>query len=145
MDIFALANETESEFGHTLAVTKTAEILDFVDTPKQTVEFTELGKRFVRADTLDRKDLFSNQVRGLRIFQTLLAWLSETETKEIEKDTVLQRLQNYFPNEKLDRLFDTLVAFGRYAEILSYNAKLGLLTLPTEEVEEEAPAEAPVE
>ncbi len=137
MDIFALSNETESEFGHTLAVTKTAEILDFVDTPKQTVEFTELGKRFVRSDTLERKELFSNQVRSLRIFQTLLAWLSESETKEIERDVVLQKLQNYFPNEKLERLFDTLVAFGRYAEILSYNAKLSLLTLPTEEPEEE--------
>ncbi len=141
MDIFNLANETESEFGHTLAVTKTAEILDFVDTPKQTVVFTELGKRFVRGDTLERKELFSNQVRGLRIFQTLLAWLSESESKAIEKEAVLAKLQNYFPNEKLDRLFDTLVAFGRYAELLSYNAKLSLLTLPTEDVEEEAMAE----
>ena len=44
---------------------------------------------------------------------------------------------SYFPNEKLDYLFDTLVAFGRYAEILSYNAKLGLLTLPRPDVEDQ--------
>jgi NitT/TauT family transport system ATP-binding protein len=133
MNIFKLANETESEFGHALAVTKTAELLDFVDTPKQTVTFTELGRRFVRADTAERKALFSNQVRNLRVFRTLLSWMEENPKKEIERDAVLSKLQGYFPNEKLDRLFDTLVVFGRYAEILSYDAELGVLTFPEKE------------
>lgn len=141
MDIFKLATETASEFGHCLAVTKTAELLDFVDTPKQTVVFTDLGKKFMRADTAERKELFSKQVKGLRIIQTLLTWLEETPEKEIERDSVILKLQTYFPNEKLDDLFDTLVGFGRYAEALSYNAKLGLLTLPRPEVEEEPQAE----
>jgi NitT/TauT family transport system ATP-binding protein len=143
MDIFKLATETGSEFGHCLAVTKTAELLDFVDTPKQSVTFTELGKRFTRADIGERKELFSNQVKNLRIFQTLLNWLEESPEKEIERDAVIQRLQGYFPNEKLDMLFDTLIAFGRYGEILSYNAKLGVLTLPQPEPVEEVPAETP--
>lgn len=141
MDIFKLATETASEFGHSLAVTKTAELLDLVDTPKQSVTFTELGRRFIRADTAERKELFSTQVRGLRIIQTLLTWLEETQEKEIERDAVISKLQTYFPNEKLDYLFDTLVAFGRYAEVLSYNAKLGLLTLPRPEIEEEPPVD----
>jgi NitT/TauT family transport system ATP-binding protein len=144
MDIFHLATETGMEFGHCLAVTKTAELLDFVDTPKQSVAFSELGKRFMRADTAERKELFSAQVRGLRIFQTLMTWLEESPEKEIERDAVTARLQTYFPNEKLDKLFDTLVAFGRYAEILSYNAKLSMLTLPKpEEPEEETAPPAP--
>ncbi|MBI4404591.1 MAG: nitrate/sulfonate/bicarbonate ABC transporter ATP-binding protein [Deltaproteobacteria bacterium] len=138
MDIFHLATETASEFGHCLAVTKTAELLDFVDTPKQTVTFTELGRKFVRADTAERKDIFSAQVKSLRIFQTLMTWLEESSGKEISRDNVIANLQGFFPNEKLDRLFDTLVAFGRYAEILSYNAKLGVLTLPAPEPEEES-------
>ncbi len=137
MDIFKLANETESEFGHSLAVTKTAEILDFVETPKQLVVFTDFGKKFVRSDSADRKVLFSNQVKSLRIIQTLLAWLEQSPNHEIEREAVISRLQTYFPNEKLDSLFDTLVAFGRYAEVLSYNAKLDVLTLPEEEHEED--------
>jgi NitT/TauT family transport system ATP-binding protein len=145
MDIFALATETGSEFGHCLAVTKTAELLDFVDTPKQSVVFTELGQRFMSADTAERKELFSAQVRGLRIFQTLLMWLEESPEKEIERDAIIAKLQGYFPNEKLDKFFDTLVAFGRYAEVLSYNAKLGVLTLPApeEELEMEPPQDVP--
>lgn len=141
MDIFKLATETASEFGHSLAVTKTAELLDFVDTPRQTVAFTELGRRFMKADTAERKELFSQQVRTLRIFQTLLTWLEETPDKEMERDAVISKLQTYFPNEKLDNFFDTLVGFGRYAEIIAYNAKLAMLSLPKPEVEEEPPAD----
>ncbi len=137
MDIFMLANETESEFGHSLAVTKTAEILDFVETPKQMVQFTDFGRKFVRADSAERKILFSTQVKALRIIQTLLAWLEQSPNHEIEREAVINRLQTYFPNEKLDSLFDTLVAFGRYAEVLSYNAKLDVLTLPEEDREED--------
>jgi len=139
MDIFQLATDTGSEFGHCLAVTKTAELLDFVDTPRQSVAFTDLGRRLMRADTGERKDLFSTQVRNLRIFQTILTWLEESPEKAIERDAVTARLQTYFPNEKLDRLFDTLIGFGRYAEILSYNAKLGLLTLPKPDEPEDEP------
>jgi len=133
MNIFNLANVTESEFGHSLAVTKTAEILDFVDTPKQTVVFTDLGKRFVRAETADRKLLLSAQIQSLRIFRTLLGWIDESAGKEIDRDAVLVKLQAVFPNEKLETLFDTLVAFGRYAEILSYNAQTGALARPEPE------------
>jgi NitT/TauT family transport system ATP-binding protein len=135
MDIFQLATETASEFGHCLAVTKTAELLDFVDTPKQSVVFTEVGQRFMRADTAERKELFSAQLRGLRIFQTLFSWLDEGPEKEISREDVISRLQAYFPNEKLDKLFDTIVAFGRYAEVISYNAQLGALTWPKLEEE----------
>jgi len=137
MDIFMLANETETEFGHSLAVTKTAEILDFVETPKQLVVFTDFGRKFVRADSAERKILFASQVKSLRVVQTLLAWLEQSPNHEIEREAVISRLQSYFPNEKLDSLFDTLVGFGRYAEVLSYNAKLDVLTLPADEPEED--------
>lgn len=142
MDIFKLSTETSSEFGHCLAVTKTAELLDFVDTPRQNVIFTDLGKKFVKADVTERKILFSAQVKSLRIFQTLLQWLEETPEKEISKEVVISKLQTYFPNEKLDKLFDTLVAFGRYAEVISYNAKSGMMTYPAPEEDQSTEAES---
>lgn len=133
MDIFQLANQTETEFGHSLAITKTAEILDFVDTPKQIVVFTDLGKKFVRMDTLERKALFAQQIKGLKIIQKVLYWLENSPDKQILKDTLIENLKPHFPNEKLERLFDTIISFGRTAELLSYNAKLTFVTLPKTE------------
>lgn len=134
MDIFELARETETEFGHCLAITKATELLDLVDTPKQNVMLTALGKKLVadEPDT-DKKKIFSEQVHGLRIFKQILQWLQEAPEQEIEKEEILVRLQNHFPNENLERLFDTLVKFGRYAELLSYTAQTELLSLPEPE------------
>ena len=75
-----------------LAVVKAAELLDFVDTPKQSVTFTEFGKRFMRADLTLRKEMFSNQVKSLRIFQTLMSWLEEAPEKSIEREQVIGKL-----------------------------------------------------
>ena len=130
MDIFKLASETASEFGRCLSITKTAELLDFVDTPKTTVVFTPLGERFVNADTSERKKIFQERLWSLRVFQTLLNWIEESPEKQLDKEIVLSRLAAHFPNERLDALFDTLVGFGRFAEILSFNAKLDILTFP---------------
>lgn len=130
MDIFKLANETESEFGHSLSVTKTAELLDLLETPKQMAVLTDLGRRCIRADASDRKELFAERILSLRIIQTLLTWLEESPEHEIDREAVIARLQGYFPNQKVDKLFDTLVAFGRFAEVLSYNSKLDKLTFP---------------
>ncbi len=49
----------------------------------------------------------------------MLTWLEESPEHEIERDAVIARLQTYFPNQKVEKLFDTLVAFGRYAEVLT--------------------------
>lgn len=137
INMFDLAAQVKMEFGRSLAVTKTAEILGFVDTPKQDVIFTDLGWRYTAADIAGRKLLFSERVRQLRIFQTVLAWLEEIESGELSRDVVVERLQNYFPNENIEAMFDTLIVFGRYAEILAYDANTGELTLPEEEAAEE--------
>src|SRR5712691_888915 len=44
-DIFDLAAETDHEFGAMIAITKAAEILDLVDTPKQNLRLTAEGRR----------------------------------------------------------------------------------------------------
>ena len=41
---FHLAIQIHKEFGHLINITKAAEFLEFVDTPKQKILLTELGK-----------------------------------------------------------------------------------------------------
>jgi NitT/TauT family transport system ATP-binding protein len=99
----------------------------------------------VRVDSGERKDILSTQIKELRIFQTLLDWIAQEAAKELHRDEVIQRLQQYFPNEKLDQLFDTLVAFGRYAEILSYSSELGILSFPLPDSDSESVDESSAE
>ena len=51
-NIYDISDEIGKEFGETIAILKAAEILDLIDTPRQDVRFTELGRKFVAADRL---------------------------------------------------------------------------------------------
>jgi len=66
-DIFDLSQRIGKDFGQTLYLVKAAEVLDLVDTPKQTVVLTESGRVFVEGDINLRKGMLHNLFSNLRI------------------------------------------------------------------------------
>ncbi|MGZ3699652.1 MAG: ATP-binding cassette domain-containing protein, partial [Bdellovibrionota bacterium] len=68
-DIFELAHGTGRDFGKTLYLVKAAELLELVETPKQTVRLTELGRHFVAGDINVRKRMLHELFGALRIVQ----------------------------------------------------------------------------
>ena len=54
-DIFELAHDIAKDFGSTLYLVKAAELLDLVETPKQRVILTEIGRHFIDGDINVRK------------------------------------------------------------------------------------------
>jgi len=131
VDIFDLAVRIGKDFGTVIGVAKAAEMLDLVDTPKHTVIFTDLGRKFVKSDINERKRIFNQQLRNLRIFQILLTMLSNAEQQELDEEIVLEELALVLPNENPQTLFDTIVAWGRYAELIGYNADEQTIYLDT--------------
>src|SRR5262249_48402410 len=76
-DGFALNKFTTYDFGHTIAVVKAAELLDFLDTPKNRVLFTNLGRAYVAGDPNARKRILNEQLRNLAIFRLVSRVLSK--------------------------------------------------------------------
>src|SRR5580704_13984660 len=70
-NIYDIANEIGKDYGETISLVKAAEILEFVDTPKDEVRFTELGKKFIAADSDTRTQIFAEQVQKLRLFHII--------------------------------------------------------------------------
>ena len=129
MNVFQLHALSHRDFGHTLAVVMAGEMLDFLDTPKETVLLSEQGQHFLSADINKRKTQFRQCLLQLGIFQHISALL-EKETplprRGIEKELV-QRLG--IRTAEATRLFETLVAWGRFAEFLNYDPAKELLSL----------------
>ncbi|HZV11573.1 MAG TPA: nitrate/sulfonate/bicarbonate ABC transporter ATP-binding protein [Candidatus Kapabacteria bacterium] len=123
-DVFDIAEKTGKEFGVTLTVVKAAELLDFVDTPKQQVVFTELGKKFIDADVNERKKIVNQQLRTLRIFLILTGMLQNAPEYTLEEDVLLEELALLLPNENPEHLLNTAIQWGRYAELIGYNADM---------------------
>lgn len=129
INIYDLATKIGKDFGFTMAVVKAAEILDFVDTPKEYVAFTRLGIKFLESDVNGRKLIFKQQMLSLRIFEVVSGMLQSREDIRIEKENLLREIASLLPNEDGEKVFETLVSWGRYGELFGYNADERILYL----------------
>jgi NitT/TauT family transport system ATP-binding protein len=139
-NIFDVSNEIGKDFGETISLVKAAEILEFVETPKDEVRFTELGKKFIEADNETRKEIFAEQVKKLRLFHIILAYLEVQE--EIDAETVMKDIAAALPYENPERILETIIAWGRYAGLMDYDANTQMVTRPEAEEEKEEEKEA---
>ena len=127
-NIYDISDEIGREFGDTIALVKASEILEFIDTPKDEVCFTDLGKRFVAADRSERKAIFAEQVFKLRLFHIILALLHECE--EVEASGIIKDIASALPYDNPEKTFQTMIAWGRYAGLMDFNAKTGIVFVP---------------
>ena len=83
MDVFALDALTDYEFGHTIAVVKAGELLDLLETPKNRVLLTPLGRAYVAGDPNARKRLLHGQLLELPTFRFVLGLLDRASEKRL--------------------------------------------------------------
>jgi NitT/TauT family transport system ATP-binding protein len=138
-DIFHLVDHIGQEFGHVLAVVKAAELLDFVDTPKQDVVLTREGAAFLAASVPERKAIFRDEIRTLRIFHDVLDLIARTEGHEVDVDVVLSTLALRLPYEDPDRMLLTLVNWGRHADLFDHDPARGELLMESAAANTAAP------
>ena len=133
-NIYDISDEIGKEFGDTISIVKAAEILELVDTPKQDVYLTELGRKFVNSDRGGRKAIFSEQVFKLRLFHIIIALLKENEEKDA--DLVIKDIASALPYDNPEKVFQTMIAWGRYAGLMDINSKTRMVFVPKLENED---------
>jgi NitT/TauT family transport system ATP-binding protein len=126
-DVFHLVEHVGHEFGHLLAVVKAAEMLDLVDTPKQDVVLTGEGKQFLAADVPGRKVIFRDHAKALRIVHDVLTLIERADRHEIDEDVILSSLAVRVPYENPERMLQTLVNWGRHADLFDHDPLRGKL------------------
>jgi NitT/TauT family transport system ATP-binding protein len=144
INVFDLSVRIGKEFGETIATVKAAEMLGLVDTPKDDVLMTEKGWYFLAAPTPARKGLFRQAIMRLRLFQMLSARLADAPDHRIDADSILEDLAKLLPYDHPAKLLETLVAWGRYAELIDFDQNANVVHLyedTTAEDEDEPRAE----
>jgi NitT/TauT family transport system ATP-binding protein len=94
-----------------------------------------LGERFLAADREGRKQIFADQVHKLRLFHIIIEYLKIQD--EVDADKILKDIATALPYDNPEKVLQTMVAWGRYAGIMDYNANTHTVFLPTDEEEEE--------
>ena len=128
-DVFELAEKFGKEFGAVVRLIKAAELLGFVQTPGQDVVITPLGKDLANASTADQKRIVREQLMKMKIFELLIRLIKVQENQAIPEEDLLRELQAAMPHEKPKPLFRTLLSWGRYAELISYDQRRHIVRL----------------
>jgi NitT/TauT family transport system ATP-binding protein len=127
MDVFHLDNLTDSDFGHTLAVVKAGEMLDVLDTPKNTVVLTDAGRRLLAKAMDGRKAILRRQLLRLGTFRLFVRALNAAEGRHVPAAEIHAELARRLPAQDVEHVFQTAVAWGRFAELFEYAADQRLL------------------
>lgn len=131
-DIFKLASDTNQEFGHAIQVVEAAELLYFVDTPRRQIVLEAEGRRFVEATQDERKRIWSEHLKKLRLFSVVYDVVARQPAHELDAERIYEIIIAHMPQENYEVIFDTLISWARYGNLLAYNDKSGLISLQTE-------------
>jgi NitT/TauT family transport system ATP-binding protein len=130
VDIFDLSLQMREEFGLTISLTKALELLELAETPKHDVILTPLGHQLILSNTQERKAIFREQIKKLNLFKLVMKEISQHT--EVSEFSMQEQLAALLPYENADKVFDTIVDWGRFAEILDYDINRKLIFVPLE-------------
>ena len=128
-NIFELSDRLGLELGRTIVVVNAAELLGLVDTPKQDVLLNHTGREFIVGDENARKGIFHRQLLRIPTFAVLVERLRSASEMRLPAEVVMEDLVMHLPYEPMQQLFDTLIAWGRYGELLGYDSDADVVYL----------------
>jgi NitT/TauT family transport system ATP-binding protein len=129
IDVFELAERLGKDFGAVVRLVKAAELLGLARTPGQDVEITPLGREALAATPGEQKRIVREQLIKLKIFDLLVRLIRVQENQILSDEELIRELTIALPHEKPRQLFRTLLSWGRYAEIISYDQRKHLIRL----------------
>ena len=133
-DIYVLEDELGVDPDHLLSLAETAELLGFAAIAKGDIELNPLGQTFAEASILARKEIFAARARRLPIMRWLLTMLRSAEKQQLKSDVIRTALGLEFPPEVAQTQIETLISWGRYAELLAYEDNTETISLEPEPV-----------
>jgi NitT/TauT family transport system ATP-binding protein len=133
-DLYHLADELAMEVDDLLPIVEAASLLGFIRLYEGDCEITPEGRAFAEADIPGRKVLFRQaaltHVPLLRQIENALKMKSD---RQLTDDFFYDILEEHFSEDEASRQLNTAIHWGRYAEILDYDADEGKLFLPDHE------------
>ncbi|HNT25901.1 MAG TPA: nitrate/sulfonate/bicarbonate ABC transporter ATP-binding protein [Anaerolineales bacterium] len=131
-DIYVLEDELGIDPDHLLRLSETAELLGFASIAKGDIELTPLGQTFAEASILARKEIFAARARRLPMMRWLLNMLRSAEKQQLKWNVIEMALSLEFPPERATSQIETLISWGRYAELLAYEDDAETISLEPE-------------
>ncbi|RIK39054.1 MAG: nitrate ABC transporter ATP-binding protein [Chloroflexi bacterium] len=129
-DIYKLDAELGLDMADLVHTIEMAEMLGFATVSAGDITITPLGQAFADASILARKEIFAGRARRLPMIDWTLQMLRAAPDGRLPWKLFYTALLPEFPDEVATRQIDTVIDWGRYAELLEYDDRDETLSLP---------------
>jgi NitT/TauT family transport system ATP-binding protein len=122
-DLPKLAESLQLEVDDLLPAVDASVMLGFAEVAQGDVIISAAGREFATADVHRSHEIFKEQLlKNVRFISTVLGAMHQKKDKRIGKEFLLDILDEHFSETESEKQFQTLVDWGRYAQLFEYDA-----------------------
>jgi NitT/TauT family transport system ATP-binding protein len=137
-DIYQLGRDLQLEVDDLLPMVDAADLLDLADPQEGDLVLTEAGRRLAEADVLEEKQIFREQaLQRVGMLRQIVHDLQRAPEHTVEEERYLGQLKQHFSDDEARAQLETVIDWGRYAELFSYVEDRGIFRLDDPETREE--------
>lgn len=122
-DVYKLGQSLNYELDDMLPVLEAAELLGFVRIIEGDIAMTFQGKKLVEEDVDGRKEMLRGRLKEHPVFKEIMAAIRSDRDHHISRNSLLEMFEAQFSPEESERQLRTAIDWGRYAELIGYNAE----------------------
>jgi len=144
-DLYHLAEELLMEVDDLFPIVEEAVLLGFAKATEGDVEITPEGKAFAEADIVTRKKMFRDAILAhVPLMQQILSTLECKSDHAAPLEFFRDILEEYFSQDETQKQLETVLNWGRYSEIFTYDPETDRLLLRREGSSEEQQGSLPL-
>ncbi|MFZ0311500.1 MAG: AAA-associated domain-containing protein, partial [Candidatus Korobacteraceae bacterium] len=123
-DLYKLADELAMDVDDLLPIVDASVMLGFAVLHEGDVEITPEGRTFGAADIQTQKELFrAAALKNIAILRLIENTLHAKRDHAIGEEFFRDILDEHFSSDEVERQFETVLNWGRYAEIFDYDSE----------------------
>jgi NitT/TauT family transport system ATP-binding protein len=135
-DLPALANALQLELDELLPLGETLQMLHFGELAEGDIVLNDAGRRFVNADTEQRKKIFAAALlENVPLVKAIRQVVDERWNHRASAVRFRDELEDHMSPEYAEDSLRTAISWGRFAELFSYDEEAETFSLPEEEEE----------
>jgi NitT/TauT family transport system ATP-binding protein len=129
-DLPQLADEEKLVMDELFPLIETLQLLGFAHVSGGDIDLTPLGRAYADADMLTRKQLFAEAVlKHIPLAAHIRRVLDERPGHRAPAARFLRELEDHLSESEAQRVLETVINWGRHAEIFSYDSDTEVLSL----------------
>jgi NitT/TauT family transport system ATP-binding protein len=129
-DLPRLAESEHLSTDDLMVLIETLQLLGFAQVGGGDIEVTPAGRAFAAADLLHRKQIFADHLRrSVPLVAHIRKVLDERPGHSAPEARFLAELEDHLSEEEAQRVLETVINWGRYAELFAYDYDRGTLSL----------------